>query len=113
MKKSQPSNIQIIREAISLMYGPGGAPSELKGPDSNNAVKKFYEQFREVLAGPIQSAVMEHYDIGDSTVVVPKRVQKLFMEADTILTKKGAKKAEWEDKMMQESEFSGSRKKEG
>lgn len=113
MGKKHPNNIQLIREAIDLMYGPGGAPSELKGQDSGNAVKKFYEQYREVLAGPVQSIVMKHYDIRDSTVVVPKRVQKLFMGAESILTEKSAKKAEWEDKMMQEPEFSGFRKKEG
>lgn len=111
--KKHPSNVELIREAVDLMYGPGGAPKELKGPGSESAVRKFYERYKEMLAGPIQSAVMKHYDIGDSTVVVPKRIQKLFMDVDTILAEKEAKKTEWEDKMMREAGFSSSRSKEG
>lgn len=71
MKKQKHSrNIDLIREGIKLAYGPAGErEAQVITNQPNGKVRKFFQKHKEVLAGPLQSAIEKHYhDLRKSTL---------------------------------------------
>lgn len=68
--------------------------------ETDKEVGKFYQEHKTILAGPLQSAIEKHYNIGNTSVFVPKRIQKLFMDADRVLADLAETRAEREDRLI-------------
>lgn len=78
-----PTRIGILRNAVSLLY-QHQVPDEFAKLD-DAGIEAFYDQYRLVLAGPIQSAIDDIHPISDTKVDPPLYVQDLFMEAENTL----------------------------
>ena len=78
-----PTRVGILRNAISLLY-QHQVPDEFARLD-DAGIEAFYNQYRLVLAGPIQSAIDDIHPISDTKVDPPLYVQDLFMEAENAL----------------------------
>lgn len=78
-----PTKVQIIREAIALQHGdPTGLTEEGMEFMTDEGVMEYYKRYRMNLAGPVQSAILIHYDIADTRSDIPEYVKRLFMDAE-------------------------------
>lgn len=97
------NDAEIIKRAIKLAWGDNIPPELIDQTD--DALRDFYrqEQNKRLLAGAITSAITERYDIGNPKVEIPEPLQKLFMDAESVLSETAARKIEREDQLMSQS----------